>query len=163
MTKKTIKVKSETESIKEEAIESALENFKSKYSNSSATPHLNALNDYQQLAKEWSDKPNRGTPLGLLTAVLALGVAAGTIQRQINGALVNDTLIEVGNLEPTPAGSIVIGEVSFDVLTEKRRRNIIRTLGYVLSSVSSIADEIGMNLSDIASTNLEELADDIML
>lgn len=105
----------------------------------SYVPYYNSFNHYHHIAMESVVNPNKHTPVGLMAAVMGLSSAVGDVSYQIQLAMMYDGYVVVEKTEPSPAG-IALAEVLFDELTEKRRKDLIKTLGSVLLAVSSIAE-----------------------
>jgi len=106
--------------------------------------HPNALDQYQMIATRSAVYPGKGTPFGLMYAALGLA-EAGEVQNKVKKAFRDDGGIEFEGL------------VSFRSLTDERRKQIVKELGGVLWYISAVCNEIGINLSDVAVQNLDEL------
>lgn len=92
------------------------------------------LNDYQTRATKTAIYPGKGEITGLLYTGLGLG-EAGEVQGKIKKVLRDDD----------------------GVLTNEKRKEIVKELGDVLWYLANCAEELGVNLNEIAINNLYKL------
>ena len=121
--------------------------------------HRPHMNDYQHLASRTAIYPGKGTAFGLWYCLTKLNGEAGEAAEHVGKAFRDDGLIEfVGKQENHDAGRtetvIVINE-----LTPERRASLAKELGDDLWYIAAAARELGFTLTEIASMNLEKLAD----
>lgn len=113
----------------------------------------NALDQYQTIAVKSAIYPGRGTPFGLM--YVALGLAeAGEVQNKVKKAFRDDGIISFADWTSSASG---LTAVSFDELTTERRKQIMKELGGALWYLAAVCDELGVQLSEVATMNLEEL------
>ena len=108
------------------------------------------LDEYQARTGDTAVYPGKGTALGLLYATLGIADEGGEAAGKIKKALRDDGLIET-NL---PDGYLHGGELKPD-----RALAFKKELGDVLWYIAAAAREAGFSLGDVATANLEKLAD----
>ena len=117
-----------------------------------------AMVHYQDIATKNANWPGRGTALGLSYIAGKLNGEAGEMAGQVFKAWRDDDLMKIGLM----AGSILTqtqsGNVFLKNLTPERHAKIVKELGDVLWYVAAMASELDMTLSDVAISNLENLA-----
>lgn len=97
---------------------------------------VNALNQYQEGARETAIYPGQNRFLGLLYTVMGLGGEAGELSNKVK-KLMRDHQYR---------------------LHEAARERLINELGDVLWYVAAVSSELGVTLDTVASRNLEKLA-----
>lgn len=112
------------------------------------------MHEYQRLATRSAIYPGKGTPLGLDYVALKLNGEAGELAEHVGKAMRDDNLIAVGERQPNGTYN-----VRFNDLTDERREAIIKEAGDVLWYVCAVANELSIELHEIAATNLTKLAD----
>lgn len=113
---------------------------------------LNSLDRYQDIATKSAIYPGKGTPFGLM--YVALGLAeAGEVQNKVKKAFRDDGLIDFDMHPETETAACV----TFKPITEERRKQLIKELGGALWYISATCNELGIKLSDVAYSNLDEL------
>ncbi|NUM72776.1 hypothetical protein HUU40_00300 [candidate division KSB1 bacterium] len=110
---------------------------------------------YQVLATQNANWPGKGTALGLIYVAGKLAGETGELVQQPFKAMRDDDLLFVQDHD----AEIQFLAVAYQDLTPERRAKIIKEAGGVLWYLAALATELGMNLSDIALANLEQLAD----
>lgn len=115
----------------------------------------NALIAYQRIATKSAIYPGKGTPFGLMYAVLGLA-EAGEVQNKVKKAFRDDGVISFHPDETVP-DRIGRSVVSFQPVTPERRAQIIKELGGALWYIAAVCDEIGATMSEVALQNLDEL------
>lgn len=110
------------------------------------------LNAYQTRTADTAIYPGKGTPLGLIYCGLKLAGEAGEVSEKIGKAIRDDGLVG-----PVPGDDPHTVYVEHSV-TPERREALKGELGDVLWYVASAARELGYDLADIASANLDKLA-----
>ena len=115
----------------------------------------NALDLYQRLATKSAFYPGQGTPLGLAYVGLKLNGEAGEFAEHVGKAMRDDDLIvdATGNTDEVPR------HILFGSLTQERRIALTKEAGDVLWYLSTICNELGIALSDVAHGNLTKLCD----
>lgn len=111
----------------------------------------NALNEYQTIATKSAIYPGQGTPLGLAYVALKLNGEAGEFAEHVGKAMRDDGY---GQIKPDHDE-----EYLCTILTPERRTAIIKEIGDQLWYLSAACNELGIKLSDAATTNLEKLCD----
>ncbi|RYC10132.1 nucleoside triphosphate pyrophosphohydrolase family protein [Ciceribacter ferrooxidans] len=104
----------------------------------------NVLDLYQWIATKSAIYPGRGTPLGLAYVALKMNGEAGEFAEHVGKAMRDDGLMAFADrvhLEP------------------ERRELLIKEVGDVLWYLSAACNELGINLSAVALTNLRKLHD----
>lgn len=125
------------------------------YSRKQSRHGLNVTDEYQKLATKSAIYPGQGTPLGLDYVALKLNGEAGEFAEHVGKAMRDDNLMQIVD-EPFQNGDVLM---RFKPLTDDRRALIIKEIGDVLWYLSAACNELGINLSEAALTNLEKLAD----
>lgn len=121
----------------------------------------NALDLYQRLATKSAFYPGQGTALGLIYAGLKLNGEAGEFAEHVGKAMRDDDLMPVANPnggEPHEFGGGPIALLDAR-LTPERRIALTKEAGDVLWYLSTICNELGIALSDVAHGNLTKLCD----
>lgn len=95
---------------------------------------VRGLSQYQMLARQTAIYPNKDSVDGLCYTSLGLG-EAGEFQNQVKKILRDDN----------------------KVLTEERRQKLIDELGDILWYVANCASELNIDLSEVASRNVDKL------
>ena len=115
--------------------------------------HIDSLDEYQRRTQDTAVYPNQGSFGGAMYAVTALneeaGEVAGKVAKFIRKGSGWDELLAYGN------GSDFYNEFYPDELVLA----VSKELGDVLYQAARVAEEFGLNLSDVATTNIERLAD----
>lgn len=118
------------------------------------------LNEYQQIATKSAIYPGQGTPLGLAYVALKMNGEAGEFAEHVGKAMRDDKFGELrmhhGRNED---GSEWSGAYFSGTLTPERRALLIKEIGDVLWYLSAACNELGISLSEAATTNLEKLCD----
>lgn len=109
----------------------------------------NTLDNYQEVATKSAIYPGQGTALGLAYVSLKLNGEAGEFAEHVGKAMRDDALI------PVEGGN----QFYCATLTEERKAALIKEAGDVLWYLSSICNELGVQLSDVAYGNLCKLCD----
>lgn len=109
------------------------------------------LDEYQSRTSDTAIYPGKGTPLGLIYCGLKLAGEAGEVAEKIGKAIRDDGMIEVYDDDPVMA--------YMSGVEPEREQAIKGELGDVLWYVASLARELGFDLSDIAQSNIDKLAD----
>lgn len=112
----------------------------------------NVLDQYQHIAGQSAIYPGSTSPLGLAYCALKLNGEAGEFAEHVGKAMRDDNLAMGLNYDE-------FGQISgsYVHLTPERRSALIKELGDVLWYVQAAARELGVNLSQVAWTNLEKL------
>lgn len=105
---------------------------------------------YQYLALKSAIYPGKNTPFGLMYAALGLA-EAGEVQNKVKKLFRDDDVI---HLMPTDYGA----EAFFSSISSERRAQIVKELGGVLWYVAAVCTELGVDMSEVAVTNLREIA-----
>lgn len=100
----------------------------------------NHLDTYQRLATQTAIYPGKGTPLGMAYVALKMNGEAGEFAEHVGKAMRDDAY---GPETP---------------LTPERHELLVKEVGDVLWYLSAACNELGICLSDVASTNLMKLA-----
>lgn len=103
----------------------------------SESPYITDLDDYQKFARRIAIYPNRGNIEGLVYTTLGLTGEAGEVSNQVKKILRDDNRI----------------------CTASRRSKIVDELGDVLWYVAMCADELGIDLSEVAGINILKLSE----
>lgn len=115
--------------------------------------HIDSLDEYQRRTQDTAVYPDQGTFGGALYAAMALneeaGEVAGKVAKFIRKSSGWDALLTYGN------GSDFYNEH----YPEELVLAVSKELGDVLYQAARVAEEFGLNLSDIATENIERLAD----
>lgn len=114
---------------------------------------FNSLDRYQEIATQSAIYPGQGTPLGLIYVALKGAGEAGEFAEHVGKAMRDDGL---GNGMLYDGGAVQEGG---NVLTPERRQLLIKEIGDQLWYLSAKCNELGINLSQAALTNLEKLLD----
>lgn len=118
----------------------------------------NSLDHYQHIATKSAIYPGKGTPFGLMYAALGLA-EAGEVQNKVKKAFRDDGCIEFfTSCHESDGGVDHVKTYATKPITPERRAEIIKELGGVLWYISATCNEIGASLSEVALTNLTELA-----
>lgn len=111
--------------------------------------HIDSLDEYQRRTQDTAVYPEQGTFGGALYAAMALneeaGEVAGKVAKFIRKSSGWDELLNYG-----------IGSGPYP---EELLLSVSKELGDVLYQAARVAEEFGLNLSDIATENIERLAD----
>lgn len=115
--------------------------------------HIDSLDEYQRRTQDTAVYPGQGTFGGAMYAVMALneeaGEVAGKIAKFIRKSSGWDELLAYGS--------------SYDFYNEFYPEELIvavsKELGDVLYQAARVAEEFGLNLSDVATENIDRLAD----
>ena len=115
--------------------------------------HINTFDEYQVRTQDTAVYPNQGSFGGAMYAVTALneeaGEVAGKVAKFIRKSSGWDELLTYG--------------VGYDINTEHYPEDLVlavsKELGDVLYQAARVAEEFGLNLSDVATENIERLAD----
>lgn len=115
--------------------------------------HIDSLNEYQRRTQDTAVYPGQGTFGGAMYAVTALneeaGEVAGKVAKFIRKSSGWDALLTYGQ------GSDPYNES----YPEELVLFVSKELGDVLYQAARVAEEFGLNLSDVATENIERLAD----
>lgn len=115
--------------------------------------HIDSLDEYQRRTQDTAVYPEQGTFGGALYAAMALneeaGEVAGKVAKFIRKSSGWDALLTYGN------GSDFYNEP----YPEELVLAVSKELGDVLYQAARVAEEFGLNLSDVATDNIERLAD----
>lgn len=115
--------------------------------------HIDSFHEYQQRTQDTAIYPDQGTFGGAVYAVTALneeaGEVAGKVAKFIRKSSGWDALLTYGQCsdfgnEPYPEELVLA---------------VSKELGDVLYQAARVAEEFGLNLSDVATENIERLAD----
>ena len=115
--------------------------------------HINTFDEYQVRTQDTAIYPNQGSFGGAMYAVTALneeaGEVAGKVAKFIRKSSGWDELLTYGlgydiNQEPYPEELVLA---------------VSKELGDVLYQAARVAEEFGLNLSDVATENIDRLAD----
>lgn len=122
----------------------------------------NALDHYQQIATKSAIYPGKGTPFGLM--YVALGLAeAGEVQNKVKKAFRDDNIMEFewnraeASEYPDDPSARTDAYVKFNPLTTERKKQIVKELGGVFWYFATTCNEIGVKMSEVALSNLDEL------
>ena len=115
--------------------------------------HIDSLDEYQRRTQDTAVYPDQGTFGGALYAAMALneeaGEAAGKVAKFIR--------------KGSGWGSLLNYGVGHDPYTEPYPEDLVlavsKELGDVLYQAARVAEEFGLNLSDVATENIDRLAD----
>ena len=115
--------------------------------------YIDSLDEYQRRTQDTAVYPDQGTFGGAMYAVTALneeaGEVAGKVAKFIRKSSGWDALLTYGN------GSDFYNEY----YPEELVLAVSKELGDVLYQTARVAEEFGLNLSDVAAENIERLAD----
>ena len=115
--------------------------------------HIDSLDEYQRRTQDTAVYPGQGTFGGAMYAAMALneeaGEVAGKVAKFIRKSSGWDALLTYGH-DSDPYNEPYPEELVLSVSKE---------LGDVLYQAARVAEEFGLNLSDIATENIERLAD----
>ena len=115
--------------------------------------HIDSLDEYQRRTQDTAVYPDQGTFSGATYAAMALneeaGEVAGKVAKFIRKSSGWDALLTYGH-DSDPYNEPYPEELLLAVSKE---------LGDVLYQAARVAEEFGLNLSDIATENIERLAD----
>ena len=115
--------------------------------------HIDSFDKYQRRTQDTAVYPGQGTFGGALYAAMALneeaGEVAGKVAKFIRKSSGWDALLTYGH-DSDPYNEPYPEELVLSVSKE---------LGDVLYQAARVAEEFGLNLSDIATENIERLAD----
>lgn len=112
----------------------------------------NAMDLYQRLSTKSAIYPGQGGPLGLAYAAVKLNCEAGELAEHVGKAMRDDNLMSQGWDQQN-------GPMFNGALTDERKALIIKECGDVLWYVSAICNELGVDLTHVAHTNLLKLCD----
>lgn len=119
--------------------------------------NTNLLDLYQGLAIRSAIYPGKGTPFGLMYAALGLA-EAGEVQNKVKKLFRDDGILYFDKTwhedEDERAVNVVMRHVS-----DERKQQIVKELGGVLWYVAAVCQELNINMSEVAVTNLKEIAD----
>ena len=115
--------------------------------------HIDSLDEYQRRTQDTAVYPGQGTFGGALYAVMALneeaGEVAGKVAKFIRKSSGWDELLNYG-----------IGSDPYNEhYPEELVLAVSKELGDVLYQAARVAEEFGLNMSDVATENIERLAD----
>ena len=120
---------------------------------SEGSGHIGSLDVYQRRTHDTAVYPGQGTFGGAMYAVTALneeaGEVAGKVAKFIRKSSGWDELLTYGN------GSDLYNEP----YPEELVLAVSKELGDVLYQAARVAEEFGLSLSDVATENIERLAD----
>ena len=115
--------------------------------------HINTFDEYQFRTQDTAVYPNQGSFGGAMYAVTALneeaGEVAGKVAKFIRKSSGWDELLTYG-------GGYAINTESYP---EDLVLAVSKELGDVLYQAARVAEEFGLNLSDVATENIDRLAD----
>ena len=115
--------------------------------------HIDSLDEYQRRTQDTAVYPDQGTFGGAMYAAMALneeaGEVAGKVAKFIRKSSGWDALLTYGN------GSDFYNEY----YPEELLLSVSKELGDVLYQAARVAEEFGLTLSDVATENIERLAD----
>ncbi len=111
------------------------------------------LNQYQKSASRSAIYPGQGTSLGLVYVALKLNGEAGEFAEHVGKAMRDDSFMSSVR---SVNGIGIEFEEEVD-LTEARRDVLIKEAGDVLWYLSAACNELGIDLLEVAITNLEKL------
>ena len=118
-----------------------------------ASQPIDSLDVYQRMTQDTAVYPGQGTFGGAMYATMALneeaGEVAGKVAKFIRKSSGWDALLAYGN------GSDFYNEL----YPEELVLAVSKELGDVLYQVARVAEEFGLTLSDVATVNIERLAD----
>lgn len=118
----------------------------------------NALDDYQELAVRSAIYPGKGTPFGLMYAALGLA-EAGEVQNKVKKLFRDDGVLYFGKHWHHDSATDETGfNVVMKPVSQERKQQIVKELGGVLWYVAACCQELGLDMSEVAATNLKELA-----
>lgn len=120
----------------------------------SVDPMGNAIDAYQRIATKSAVYPGQGTPRGVEYVALKLNGEAGEFAEHVGKAMRDDAYGEI-IVDPSTREFLGI----YDRLTPERRTLLIKEIGDVLWYLSAACNELGITLSEAATTNLEKLCD----
>lgn len=112
----------------------------------------NDLDVYQLIATKSAIYPGKGTPKGIQYVALKMNGEAGELAEHVGKAMRDDGFGESVTDMRGPG-------VTLRELTPHRKDLIIKEIGDELWYLSAMCNELGIKLSEAASTNLEKLAD----
>lgn len=115
------------------------------------------MHNYQRIATKSAIYPGKGTVLGLSYCALKLNGEAGELAEHIGKAMRDDKLFDLVELDPLVPKDSRNFSLELNQLTPERLESIIKEIGDVLWYLSAICNELGINLSSAAETNLEKL------
>lgn len=107
------------------------------------------LDEYQSRTSDTAIYPGKGTPLGLIYCGLKLAGEAGEVAEKIGKAIRDDDMIETDDQVTAYMNG----------MGHEREQAIKGELGDVLWYVARLARELGFDLSDVAQSNIDKLAD----
>ena len=115
--------------------------------------HINTFDEYQVLTQDTAVYPNQGSFGGAMYAVTALneeaGEVAGKVAKFIRKSSGWDELLTYGADD----------NIHQECYPEELVLAVSKELGDVLYQAARVAEEFGLNLSDVATENIERLAD----
>ena len=115
--------------------------------------HIDSLDEYQRRTQDTAVYPDQGTFGGAMYAATALneeaGEVAGKVAKFIRKSSGWDALLTYGD------GSDFYNEP----YPEELLLSVSKELGDVLYQAARVAEEFGLNLSDVATENIDRLAD----
>lgn len=115
--------------------------------------HIDSFDEYQQRTQDTAIYPDQGTFGGAMYAVMALneeaGEVAGKVAKFIRKSSGWDALLTYGSSS----------DFGNELYPEELVEAVSKELGDVLYQAARVAEEFGLNLSDVATENIERLAD----
>lgn len=120
---------------------------------------MSDIDFYQHIATKSAIYPGQGTPLGLAYVALKLNGEAGEFAEHVGKAMRDDHVLDIRtDVRADEDGPRELNVCAFE-LPPARRELIIKEIGDVLWYLSAACNELGISLSDAATTNLEKLCD----
>lgn len=104
--------------------------------------------EYQKATAKTAVYPGQGTPLGLIYCALKLTGESGEVSENVGKAIRDDTLLDV-----------VDGQIIADFLLSRRREKLEKELGDVMWYLAQLCTELGLDMNEVALTNIAKLAD----
>lgn len=115
--------------------------------------HIDSLDEYQRRTRDTAVYPGQGSFGGATYAAMALneeaGEVAGKVAKFIRKGSGWDELMAYGN----------DSDFYNEFYPEELELAVSKELGDVLYQAARVADEFGLNLSDVATENIDRLAD----
>lgn len=119
----------------------------------------NFIDLYQRLATRSAIYPGQGTPFGLMYAALGLA-EAGEVQNKVKKVFRDDNVLSFFTACVTHDAWVDhIPSYSTKPISEERKQQLAKELGGVLWYIAACCNELGLEMSAVAATNLRELAD----
>ena len=125
--------------------------------------HIDSLDEYQRRTQDTAVYPGQGTFGGALYAAMALneeaGEVAGKVAKFIRKSSGWDELLTYGHGSDAPLTYGQGSDPYNEPYPEELLLAVSKELGDVLYQAARVAEEFGLNLSDVATENIERLAD----